>query len=100
MKSRWEEVLPEELYLIDFSMRKRLTGFQIFVTSTLIFCLIIISILFFKRQLPYNSEDRYFDPESLVVYHEQSIDVLLLALIVIGFFLVACIVWCVRSLKA
>lgn len=100
MRLHWGEVLQEELYSINFSLRKRLTGFQIIITGTLVFCLILVGILFFIRsQMPYNSEGSYFDTGNTIVYHEQSLDLLWSLLIILGLSVFASLVWCVRTPK-
>jgi hypothetical protein len=46
------------------------------ITAALFFLTTIIGVTFINRStLPYNAEGRYFDPETNIVYHQQSIGV-------------------------
>lgn len=63
------------------------------VTAALFFLTTIVGVTFINRStLPYNAEGRYLDPETNIVYHEQSIEgygfvtvVLLVATVISGY---------------
>lgn len=46
--------------------------------------------LAFRYGLDYNSEGKYFDPETMVVYEEQSIIILFLLFLILGILSIFC----------
>lgn len=77
---------------------KRLSKLQILSLVVLSFLTIAFGVLWLNRiALPYNSEGRYFDEVSTVVYEEQSLIVYgLLTLMTFGLLAVA-VIWSVKT---
>ena len=55
---------------------------SIFTVIMGLFSIIMIRTLLFRNSLPYNSEGRYFDPSQGIVYHDQSIILVWLLMII------------------
>lgn len=76
-------------------MKRFLLALILLLLFTDLLTCVFFGVLFFERLgLPYNSQGRFFDQESAVVYHEQHIPVLgfvmvlTLILFILGLFII------------
>lgn len=79
-------------------MAKRITDIQAIIFITLLGLTIIFGWFFFERyNLPYNSENCYFDEANAIVYHQQAVEIYGLICFVFFVLTLVSLIWILKS---